>query len=69
MRYCLSLFVYLICRYIVISYRCHVSKTHGKIGTPFLGTRAVPRSDASRPGSWSSVAIFMMQVVSYKNKS
>jgi len=22
------------------------------IGTPFLGTKAVPRSDASRPGSW-----------------
>ncbi len=28
-----------------------ICKAVVQIGTPFLGTRAVPRSDASRPGS------------------
>jgi len=39
-----------------------------QIGTPFLGTRAVPRSHASRPGSWSSVPSCKFQDASCKRK-
>ncbi|PVD17128.1 hypothetical protein V512_009385 [Mesotoga sp. Brook.08.105.5.1] len=31
-----------------------------KMGTPFLGTRAVPRSDAARPGSWQREKIIVL---------